>query len=199
MCNFEVLHEYFKFMILFIYCIYLLAIVYTVTKRKHRFNLFNHASVLIIQLYNTSWYQTHAKGTILCIMSTLTIFCFLIIILYLWKIGDAGPNCQKQTPWGGHEGPTSSSGTSAHSPAPSSWIDHSQRTPGCAGQPPAPRALCRWEQVHTGPMGQAWSSPEKLWWTLCCLQLHPAWPVCRWVLGGSHGPACHGQRYPDCC
>ncbi len=32
------------------------------------------------------------------------------------------PNCQKQTPWGWHEGLTSCSGTCAHSPAPCSSI-----------------------------------------------------------------------------
>ena len=38
------------------------------------------------------------------------------------------PNCQKQTPWGWHEGLTTSSGTCAHSPAPCSSIGIRQRT-----------------------------------------------------------------------
>ena len=73
------------------------------------------------------------------------------------------PNCQKQTPWGWHEGPTTSSGTCAHSPATCISIGLCQRTPELAGPPLAPHSLHRWEPVHTEHM---WKSLEKL---LCCL------------------------------
>ena len=59
------------------------------------------------------------------------------------------PNCQKQTPWGRHEGPTSSSETCAHSPARCSSVSIHQRTLELASLPLAPRSLHRWERVHT--------------------------------------------------
>ena len=77
-------------------------------------------------------------------------------------------NCQKQTPWGWHEGLTSSSGTCAHSPAVCSSIGICQRTPELAGLPLEPHSP-RLEQVHTEHMWQAWKSLEMPWWTLCCL------------------------------
>ena len=57
-------------------------------------------------------------------------------------------NRQKLTVRGWHEGPTSSTGTCAHSPTPCSSIGICQRTPELAGSPLLPRSLHRWEQVH---------------------------------------------------
>ena len=74
--------------------------------------------------------------------------------------------CQKQTPWRRHGGPTSSSGTFAHSPALCSSIGVLQRTPDLAGPSLGLSSLHRWEQVHIVHM---WKSLEKLWWTICCL------------------------------
>ncbi len=105
-------------------------------------------------------------------------------------------NCQKQMPWGWHEGPTSCIGTCPHNPAPCSSICIWQRMLELAGLPLVPRSLHGWEQVHSEHMWQTWKSLEMSWGRLCCLQHHPAWPVWRWVndgtgrniLGESHRP-----------
>ena len=75
----------------------------------------------------------------------------------------------RNSPWGWDDGPMSSSGTCAHSPALCSSTGICEKTPELAGPPLAPHSLHRWEQVHTEHMWQAWKSLETPWWTLCCL------------------------------
>ena len=58
------------------------------------------------------------------------------------------PNCQNQTPWGCHEGSTSSSRICAHSPALCSSICICQRTPELAVSPLVPCSLQTWMKVH---------------------------------------------------
>ena len=60
--------------------------------------------------------------------------------------GGALPEPCMLTPWGWHDGPTSSSGTCAHSPAPCSLTGIHKRTPELTGPSLAPCSLHRWEQ-----------------------------------------------------
>ena len=60
-------------------------------------------------------------------------------------------------------GPTSSSGTCAHSPAPCSSIGICQRTPELAGSPLAPRSLHRWESGSQLAHRQTVMPPATSW------------------------------------
>ena len=99
--------------------------------------------------------------------------------------------CQKRTPWGWHEGPTSSSGTWAHGSAPFSSIGIYVGTSESVGPPLKPRSHHQWEQVHTEHMWQAWKSLEMPWCTLCCLTLYSLMP---WARSGMRSPSAESSR-----
>lgn len=87
----------------------------------------------------------------------------------------------------------------------------------CAARLDSAREHQNWQVRHWRPppfssqtrAGWQWARdrPEKsletLWWTLCCLQHHSAWPVRWWVSDGlgrhfhwrPHRPPCASQRY----